>query len=295
MNGAGGAGDGGSAGGAGAGGAGDPGASGTPGGQGGGAGAGTGNPWFSGFSSKDVMGYIENKGFKDSEALATAYMNLEKTRGVPADRLLTLPTDDKPESWAPIYDRLGRPAKAEEYGLKPADGQSAEFVGWQQSLFHELGLTKSQAQKLSTKWSEAAAASLQHEQNSGREAAQQQETKLKQEWGAAFDENAGVVEKFMDALGMDENTGKALGKALGYDGSMKFLHGVVKKFGITLGESKFHGGEGSGNDFGAMTPQAAKAKLDEYMSNPEWKKAWMGGDKEKQKEVDRLYKFQYPG
>lgn len=298
MNGAGGAGDGGSAGGGAGGGTGAAGAGGTPGGSGAGgggeAGAGSGNPWFSGFKAEDVRTYIETKGFKDPESVASAYMNLEKTRGVPADRILTLPAEDKPEAWAPIFNKLGRPEKPEGYGLKAAEGQSADFLAWQQNTFHELGLSKKQAESLASKWNEQFAASLQQEQNAGREAAQQQETKLKQEWGGAFEQNAGVVEKFMEALGMDENTGKALGKALGYDGSMKFLHGIVQKFGITLGESQFHGGENGGNDFGAMTPAVAKAKLGEYMSNPEWKKAWSAGDKAKQKEVDRLYGYMYP-
>ena len=259
------------------------------------AGAGTGNPWFSGFKAEDVRGFIENKGFKDPEALASAYWNLEKTRGVPADRLLTLPADDKPESWSPIYNRLGRPEKPEGYEVQGVEGTPADFIAWQRETYHELGLTKKQGEALSKKWNELVTASGAHDQQASKEKLQGQINSLKKEWGAAAQQNIEVVDAMVEKLGMDEATQKQLEGVLGFDGFAKFIHGITTKFGIKLGESDFHSGTGSGNDFGAMTPAAAKARRDELMSDPEWVKAFSNGDVAKRKEFDRLSAQMYPG
>lgn len=284
------AGDGGAGG---AGGAGDGGGAPPAGGGAGGAppvgGAGTGNPWFSGFTAPDVKGYIENKGFKDAEALASAYMNLEKTRGVPADRLLTLPGDDKPESWAPIYDRLGRPKDGKGYELKGTEGQPADFVEWQRGVFHELGLTKKQGEALSGKWNQLVAASVQKDADDAKAALSSQIDNLKKEWGTAAEKNIEVVDDFVAKAGITEDQAKAIERAIGFDVFAKIAHGIVTKFGIQLGEAKFHSGQTTGNDFGAMTPSAATAKIAELMSNKEWKDAWIAGDKAKQRELDELY------
>lgn len=263
---------------------------------GGTAGAGTGNPWFSGFKADDVRGYIEQKGFKDPESLASAYWNLEKTRGVPQERLLTLPADDKPESWGPVYNKLGRPEKPEGYDVKGADGTPADFLAWQRQTFHELGLSKKQGDALSAKWNELVTASAAGDQTAAKEALGQQITKLKQEWGAAAKQNIEVVDAMVEKLGLDEATQKKMEGVLGFDGFAKLLYGMTQKFGIKLGESEFHGSDGGTSaDFGAMTPASAKARRDELLSDPTYYKAWSAGDIAKKSEIDRLFKFIYPG
>ncbi len=294
---------GGSAGASGSGGAaggegGGAGASGTPGtgGAAGGApegGAGTGNPWFSGFKAEDVRGYIETKGFKDPESLASAYWNLEKTRGVPADRLLTLPGDDKPESMAPIYDKLGRPAKPELYELPTAEGVPAEFAKWQADTFHKLGLSKKQAQSLSTEWNGLLANSKQAEAAQFKEARATQIASLKQEWGQAAGAMGDKVDAMQKAIGLDDKQVESIERAIGFDGFAKLMIGIQEKFGIKLEESSFHTGTGTGNDFGGMTPAAAGQRRQELLSNSDYRKAWESGDQAKVKEIDRLFQIQY--
>lgn len=256
-------------------------------------GMGTSNPWFSGFTDADTRAFIETKGFKDPESLASAYRNLEKVRGVPADRLVTLPGDDKPESWNPIFDKLGRPAKPELYELAKAEGVPDQFLQWQAKTFHELGLSKKQAQALSTQWNSLAAQSKANDANAQKEARAEQIANLKKEWGVNAGNLGDAVDKMVGALGLEAQQVEKMENAIGFDGFAKLMIAIKTKFGVQLEESSFHGGTTGGNDFGAMTPAAAKDRLNELMSDPEYKKSWSSGDKAKQKEVDRLFAIQY--
>lgn len=256
-------------------------------------GVGTGNPWFGGFKAADVKAYVETKGFKDPESLALAYQNLEKIRGVPADRLVTLPGDDKPESWAPVYDRLGRPKEAAGYELPSAQDVPPDFLKWQGDTFHKLGLNKKQAQGLSQEWNALVAHSKQVDTQNTATKRNEQITALRQEWGQAAGAMGDRVDAMVTALGMDENTVNAIEGAMGFDGFSKFMIAVQDKFGIKLSESEFHGGQNGGNDFGAMTPNVAKGRREELLSNEEYRKSWESGDKAKIKEIDRLYAIQY--
>ncbi len=71
---------------------------------------------------------------------------------------------------------------------------------------------------------------------------------------------------------------------------MSFL---VSKFGIKLGEASFHGGDSNASSFGQMSPEAAKAKREELLSDADFYKKWRGGDKAAMKQVDETYRLQY--
>ncbi len=130
----------------GAGAAGGTGATGT-GGDAGGSGAGGGAaPFYSTFTDPDLRGFAENKKFESPEALTKSYREREKLRGLPPERLLTVPADDKPESWAPVYDRLGRPKEAKDYAIKVPQGAPQEYAGQVAKVLHDLGLSKKQGE-----------------------------------------------------------------------------------------------------------------------------------------------------
>lgn len=264
--------------------------------SGGGGGAGnTSTDWFSGFGNEEVKGYVKAKGFKDAESLASAYWSLEKTKGTPAERLLTLPSDDKPESWAPVYDRLGRPKDPEGYELAEIPGTDSEFQKWAKGTFHELGLTKKQAESLTKKWADTMTAAAQENEKQAKIKYQDQVAALKTKWGAASAQNAEVVDKLIQASGMTEEQASAMEKALGFDGFMELMHGMVKKFGIKFGEASFHtGGDGGGNSFGALSPGEAMARIKMLRDDAEWTAKFARGDVKARDEWERLHKYAYP-
>jgi len=249
-------------------------------------------PWFSTFKNDETRGYVESKGFKDSESLADAYRNLEKLRGVPAEKLLTLPGDDKPESWAPIYNRLGRPEKVDGYELTIPEGAPETFGPEMSGKFHELGLSKKQGQALADWWNELVVKSNGADKEAAGASFDTQVAALKSEWGAAFDQNLDRVSEFAEKAGIDENTAAKLRGALGVDGFAKMLDGMMGKFGIKLGESQFHtGGENTG--FGRLSPSASRAKRQELQSDPDFMAKWVAGSKKEVDQVNKLYEMEF--
>src|SRR6185312_841401 len=87
-------------------------------------------PWLEGATPEQV-GYIQNKGWTDPKQVLEGYQNLEKMRGVPADRLLTLPATDADDATkAAFYEKLGRPKEAAGYDFSLGDKDN----GWGDTL-----------------------------------------------------------------------------------------------------------------------------------------------------------------
>lgn len=249
-------------------------------------------PFYSNFTDPELKGLAETRKFENPEAVVRSFRDLEKLRGVPADRLLSLPADDKPESMAPIYDRLGRPKTPAEYGVKPPEGAPAEFGEKVSKLFHDMGLSKKQGEGIANFLAETTKAGATATAAANATKMTEQVAGLKKEWGTDAERRCNVVDDFCKALGMTEDQQKAAEGALGWDGFAKLMYGVVEKFDIKLGESQFHGGDGKGGT--GFTPAGAEAKRKELLSDPDFYKKWRGGDKASVKQIDDLYKAQFP-
>src|SRR5882757_6971704 len=82
---------------------------------------GAGGAWFTGLDS-DTKGWLENKGWSGERALPEvikAHRNLESLVG--RDKL-PLPKDEHDtEGWNRVYEKLGRPARWEDYGIEPGE------------------------------------------------------------------------------------------------------------------------------------------------------------------------------
>lgn len=260
-------------------------------GDGGGTGGGGGTPFYAGFKDADLKGYVESKGFKDPELLASSYRELEKLRGAPADRILSLPADDKPESWAPVFDKLGRP-KDKVYELPIAEGAPEGFAAAMAEQFHAAGLSKKQGQAVAGWWSKLAEDAKTAEETELQLAQGEQKKNLQKEWGGAFEKNLQLAGEFAEKIGIDDETAAKLRSTLGVDGFGKLMVGIVQKFGIKLGESEFDRGAG-GNTFDVMTPAAAKAKREELLSDNDFKQKYLGGSKKEVNIITKLYEQEF--
>ena len=261
---------------------------------GGGSSSVAGNPgsgeWFSGFND-DLKGYVQTKGFKGPDAVVDAYRNLEKLHGVPQERLLKLPEKLDDASLAPIFQRLGKPEKPEGYNIAPEKGADENFVKFAQGLFHELGLTKSQGEKLAAKWNE-------HLGNANKAVIEQHNAKvtqenenLKKEWGLAYDKNVVIGKNAAQAFGIDGDTLDKLESVMGYAGVMKFVH----RLGTKLGEDNFVGSDNRNNGFGEMTSVQAQHRIKQLGQDMEWTKRYINGGVAEREEMERLQKMAYPG
>src|SRR5690349_8033208 len=101
----------------------------TPGGDGGNPGGDA--KWYSGFESPELRGFVETKGWKDPGAAVESYRQLEKTIGVPAERLLKLPDKADAPEWKEIRAKVGvgAPEKPEDYGIPVPEGIDPGYAG----------------------------------------------------------------------------------------------------------------------------------------------------------------------
>ena len=68
----------------------------------------------------DMLGVIQNKGWKGVEDIVNSYTNLEKFRGADENSLLKMPSNDEERN--EFYSKLGRPDKAEDYNFNAPEG-----------------------------------------------------------------------------------------------------------------------------------------------------------------------------
>lgn len=239
--------------------------------------------------SQDHKGYVENKGFKDVSAIVDSYRNMEKLIGVPKERLLKLPEKDDDPTWNDIYGRLGKPEKAENYELKPFNEDTKEFTDWMRGAFYDLNLTKKQAESLNAKMNDYWTGLQSKAQEIKVEKVKAQEQSLRKEWGAAYDKNVHTARKAAMDLKLDANDIDALESALGFDRTMKLINQV----GTYLGEDRFVSGASAFD--GALSPAAARDKMEALKRDPEFVKRYTQGDYSAKQEMDRLHRMMFPG
>ena len=246
--------------------------------------------WTTGITDDATRSWVVTKGYKDPGALATSAHHLEKLVGAGLDRVVQLPKENTPEAWNAVYDKLGRPAKADEYKIPVPDGDKGEFASVAKNWFHEAGLNQAQAEKLAAKWNEHVGgigkASAEAEMGKGAE----QAAVLAKEWGAALDQNKAIAKQAVNALGVSGEQIDALQKAMGYDGVMKFFHSI----GTKVGEADFVGGGGNQTGGGALTPVQAQAEIQQLRKDPDFVAQYTKGNVDARERMSRLHKMAYP-
>lgn len=245
--------------------------------------------WTDGFdaSQKD---YIAQKGFQDNKALLDSYVNLEKLRGVPAERLLKIPEAPDAPEWNDIYSKLGKPATAEGYGIQPADPKQPAFSNWAKETFLKNNLTQAQGQELVKAFTDfqtqaEADAKVAHTQK-----VQEQTGLLKKEWGAAYDQNVNRARAAYRQFGIPDAAIDSLENTIGFDGVMKMFH----KLGSQIGEHDYINGSGPGDKNLVLTPDQAKARIKALKSDKAWADKYLNKSVAEVQEMERLQKMAYP-
>jgi hypothetical protein len=234
---------------------------------------------------------VTERQWKSPDDLVKSYRNLESLRGVPADRLLTLPADDKPESWAPIYDRLGRPKTADEYQLPLPEGDNGEFAKIAAGWFHEQGIPKKAAQAITAKWNDFAKQSVEKQTAERVAKVEASQAALKAEWKTDYDKNMAVAQQAAQKLGFTKEIVDSLEDKLGYDGVMKFVHSL----GAKLGEHGFHSAGGASGATGLGTSvEAAKAEIQTLRSDGDFQRRFAEGEAAAVAKWRALHKQAFP-
>lgn len=229
-------------------------------------------------------GYAQNKGWKAPADVLKSYREFEKFKGVPQERLLALPDkEDDAEGWARVHARLGRPEKPEDYALDTGNPEHSAMIA---KVMHESGISKAAASKIVQADLDWRKASDEAAVKAFVQKDEEEISSLKKEWAAGFDGKVEQGRRFVRQLGIDAETLGTLTAALG---SRKTLE-LMAKAGEGLGEHDFVD-NGSGSTKFGLTPEAAKAKIAELLSNKEWTDKYMAGSKAEGAEYQRLLKY----
>lgn len=234
---------------------------------------------FLGAIAPEYRSVIETKGFhKDAptpqaivERMAKSYGELEKTVGLDKIALPPVGADGKPD-WSKgdaVFKALGRPDTAEGYtAFKAPEGKafSAEekaLHGEIGKLLHSAGVADWQANKIA-----AGLAQLQSGKE-GQSAEQKDaettatETKLRGEWGAAFDTKIAAANKYL-AAAPEALRQKIIAAGLGRDPeflAMAAAHGARMTEDPTSGNLPQGGAPNPG---GPLTPAQAQEALTRF-------------------------------
>lgn len=246
--------------------------------------------WFSTLDPAQQE-YVSKKGFKDPKSVLNSYINLEKLRGVPEDRLLKIPEKADDPGWGDVYKKLGRPDNSDGYTIENIETDEAKnFAEWASKNFHELNMTQSQAQGLVERYENLVKeAKAEHTQKYEQDV-KAQEVELKKEWGAAYHQNIAKVQQVARELEFSGEVIESLEREMGFDGVMKFMH----KLSAKIGEGKFHSGDEAMNPNAQLSPEQARAKIDALKSDRVFVDKYLSGDAESRDQLARLHKFLQP-
>lgn len=210
--------------------------------------------------SAELRTWVESKQFANPLAALTSYHNAEKLLGAPADQILRLPKPEDAEGQAKLWDRLGRPAKPEEYEIPLPEGDDGALAKAMAGVFHKAGVPKGMAKSIAEGWNahiselqkaEKAAADEREAQSVAAVAALEKE--YGEKWTATQELAKRGIAAVMKDAGLDaEGVGK-LESVLGTAGLVK----LAARFGALAQE----GGLGGGGEGGAFNGTVSQAKL----------------------------------
>jgi hypothetical protein len=139
--------------------------------------------------------------YETLEKFAAAKLTLDKHVGVPEERLLRLPEGEDPAAMGKVWDQLGRPSAPDGYELPaPPEGiadVTKETADRARALFHELGLTATQAKALWQFQNEHGAQIMAADKAASEAATAAATAQLKSEWGAQFDARLALAQSYV--------------------------------------------------------------------------------------------------
>lgn len=239
--------------------------------------------WYESIADESLRGFVESKGFDSADKLAQSYQHAEKLLGDKVSATILPGEDATPEALAEFYTKLGRPAKPEDYKLDLPEGADRTFSDSIAKTMHEAGLNQRQVEMLSKHYSEYGAKQLAAIEQQKQVQVENEMTALKQEWAQNYDRNLELSRRAARALGVGDEMANKIQSAIG----VKEMMSLFNKIGSGFSEDTFHVGGTQTSPFG-MSVEAARAKLQEYKTNPTLRQAYLSGDVKAKTEIDNL-------
>lgn len=231
----------------------------------------------------DLKGAKSLASIKSVEDLAKGYVNAQSVIGKRFEDLT-------PEQLNLYYNKMGRPEKIEDYGIKAPTDADPMLTDWYLKTAHEIGLPKEMASKMFEKYSEL----LTEQTNNAKASVQVQMDKdfkqLKADFGPEFESRCELANRALTEFGGEElvNTLAQYGLQ-----NSPVLVKAFAKAGMMLAEGKFVEGNSTGK-FGTTAEEAAN-QIAALRKDPEFMKHYMNAGSSKHKEavekIEKLYEI----
>lgn len=233
----------------------------------------------------EIREAVVKAGFKDVQGIASAYIAAQKLIGVPADQIIRMPKADDLTGMRAAIAKFGVPAKVEDYKIDVGAGADPEFVKTAAGWFHEVGIPAWQGKELAKKWEDFGNKQIEAGQTAWATQVTKDTTELHAEWGDNKNVNLLALKEAQKFGGFEDKEIDAMARAVGLKKTFAFL----AKVGTPLLPDQFKGGQGGGSGaFNTMTAQEAAARRTTLMSDREWGKRYIAGDREARAEMDAI-------
>jgi len=211
------------------------------------------------------------------EALAKEHINVQKLIG--ADKIALPKEDWNDDQRGELYQKLGRPAKAEDYDLEGLERNEnlpwdSDFETEMLGVMHAAGLNSVQAKKILGGY--IASVGSQYEQsvgdtNRGREEGIQD---LRNEWGKSFDAQVDLAKRAFSS-GAGENFQELADIELSDGGKLGDHPAIIKAFAVLGGKMNEHGLVGGKTTNATMTPEGATSERNKLLSDEKFMEAYL--------------------
>ena len=231
--------------------------------------------------SDENIGWLQSSGYKDPTSLINGFRSTKSYVGADKNTIVRIPkpAEDGSVDYSEVYKQLGRPEKAEEYGL--GDNEFAKAAA--EKLF-ELGLNTKQAKALAEFMQQQDEAIQKSSDDEWNKKVEDGITALKKEWGANYEVNSELAKKAVrdiaQATGINAEDLDLIEKTLGTDKAMKMFFSIGAKDGGVKNLTNYAAG--------TETPEIAKYKIAELKKDPEFIKQLGANDPKAVKEMNRL-------
>jgi hypothetical protein len=242
-------------------------------------------PWYGTIADAELATWAQTKNFADPATALAAFRNTEKFVGVPADQIIRKPKDANDAEGLKAYRAaLGVPEAPDKYELPVAEGQDPKFADWARGAFHKHGVPGEIAKGIATDWNGWLEGQVKAAEEADKLAIAAADTQLKNDWGTQYGANKELATRafttFAEQAGLTDAVAH-LDTVMGVPAVAKLFHAIGK----AVGEGKFVGGPPSAM---TMTPESAQQKIQQLRADPDWSKAYLAGDRNKQLEYQQL-------
>ncbi len=152
----------------------------------------------------DIRALVAKKKWPDIAAALRSYQHVERRLGeLKRKALVEVPAEDAdPAAWSALFDKLGRPARPDDYdlaGMEAGEAEETPAMTAFRQLAHDIGLSATQVSALSGWWQGLVEdCRALHEDDADADAAAAAvsvEEVLRQHWGADYERRRAMAER----------------------------------------------------------------------------------------------------